>query len=192
MSGESMLNRSGLPFLGNAVRPCIFLISWALIRSALTAALLVASATTTGLRAETTGLALPRFVSLKGSPANLRTGPGVGYSIEWVYMRPGIPLEIYQQFGNWRRVRDWNGARGWIYAPLLSGRRTAVAAPWRTGNVALRKTPTFDGPVISWLEPGVEVKLRRCDGKWCTVVLGSMSGFIKQTDLWGAYPGEAL
>ncbi|PDQ18306.1 aspartyl-trna synthetase [Mesorhizobium sanjuanii] len=184
-----MLNPGGLPFLRSTVK---LLISWALIRFALTAALLAASATTTGLRAETTGLPLPRFVSLKSSPANLRIGPGVGYSVEWVYIRPGIPLEIYQQFGNWRRVRDWNGASGWIYAPLLSGHRTAVIAPWSKSNVALRKKPTFDSAVISWFEPGVGVKLRRCDGQWCSVALDSMSGFVKQFDLWGAYPGEVL
>lgn len=166
--------------------------AWALIRSALTVGLVAASAPTTGLRAETTSVLIPRFVSLKSSPANLRIGPGVDYSVEWVYMRPGIPLEIYQQFGNWRRVRDWSGASGWIYAPLLSGRRTAVIAPWSKGNVALRKKAKFDGPVISWLEPAVEVKLWGCDGQWCSVALSSMSGFIKQFDLWGAYPGEVF
>jgi SH3-like domain-containing protein len=164
----------------------------ALIRSVLAAALLAASATTTGSRAQTSAIPLPRFVSLKASPANLRVGPGVDYSVEWVLLRPGIPLEIYQQYDNWRRVRDWNGTSGWIFAPLLSGRRTAVIAPWSKGNVALRKKPTSDSPIISWLEPGVGVKLRRCDGIWCRVALDSMSGFIKQIDLWGAYPGEVL
>ena len=164
----------------------------ALIRCGLAVAMLAAFATTTGLRAETSTPPLPRFVSLKASPANLRVGPGTGYSVEWVFMRPGIPLEIYQQYGNWRRVRDWNGTSGWIYAPLLTGRRTAVIAPWSKANIALRTKPTFDSPIISWFEPGVEVKLRRCDGKWCRVALDSMSGFIKQIDLWGAYPGEVL
>ncbi|WP_256752855.1 SH3 domain-containing protein [Mesorhizobium sp. Mes31] len=162
------------------------------IRSVLAAALLAASATTTGLRAETSAIPLPRFVSLKASPANLRVGPGVGYSVEWVFMRPGIPLEIYQQSGNWRRVRDWTGTNGWINMSLLSVRRTAVIAPWSKGDVALRNKPTFDGPVICWFEPVVGVKLKRCDGQWCRVALKSMSGFVKQTDLWGAYPGEVL
>jgi SH3-like domain-containing protein len=164
----------------------------ALVRSVLAVALLAASATTTGSRAETSRIPLPRFVSLKVSPANLRIGPGVDYSVEWVFMRPGIPLEIYQQYGNWRRVRDWTGTNGWIDVALLSARRTAVVTPWSKGNVALRKKPTLDSPVTSWLEPDVGVKLRRCDGQWCRVALKSMSGFVKQIDLWGAYPGEVL
>ncbi|RUX75941.1 hypothetical protein EN925_08400 [Mesorhizobium sp. M7A.F.Ca.US.006.04.2.1] len=97
--------------------------AWALIRSALTVGLVAASAPTTGLRAETTSVPIPRFVSLKGSPANLRIGPSVDYSIEWVYMRPGIPLEIYQQFGNWRRVRDWSGADGSMLRFCLDAER---------------------------------------------------------------------
>ncbi|MET3596123.1 SH3-like domain-containing protein [Mesorhizobium shonense] len=164
----------------------------ALARFVLTAVLLSAPATTTGLRAEVSALPLPRFVSLKASSANLRVGPGIGYDIEWVMTRPGIPLEIYQQYDNWRRVRDWEGTTGWIYGPLLSGRRTGIVAPWMKDNVALRKKATVDSPVIAWLEPRVRVKLMRCDGKWCAVALGATSGFVNQTHLWGVYPGEVL
>ncbi|AZO11975.1 MULTISPECIES: SH3 domain-containing protein [unclassified Mesorhizobium] len=158
----------------------------------LTTALVSIPATTTGLRAEVRTLPLPRFVSLKASPANLRVGPGTGYDIEWVMTRPGIPLEIYQEYDNWRRVRDWEGTTGWIYSPLLSGRRTGIVAPWANNEVALRKKPTIDGPITAWLEPRVGVRLTGCDGKWCAVALGMTTGFVRQTDLWGAYPGEVL
>jgi SH3-like domain-containing protein len=157
-----------------------------------TTALISIPAPMAGLRAEVRALPLPRFVSLKASSANLRVGPGTGYDIQWVMTRPGIPLEIYQQYGNWRRVRDWEGTTGWIFGPLLSGRRTGIAAPWAKNNVALRKKPTIDGPIAAWLEPHVRVKLRRCDGKWCAVALGVTTGFVKQTDLWGVYPDEVL
>jgi SH3-like domain-containing protein len=166
--------------------------SVALARFILATALLAASATTTGLRAQASALALPRFVSLKASSANLRVGPGVGYEIEWVLKRPGVPLEIYQQYDHWRRVRDWDGTSGWIYGPLLSGRRTGIVAPWAKDNVALRKKPAIDSPITAWLQPRVRVKLVRCDGRWCAVTLGPMSGFVRQIGLWGVYPGEVL
>ncbi|KQU81232.1 hypothetical protein ASD12_32520 [Mesorhizobium sp. Root102] len=60
-----------------------------------------------GLRAEISALPLSRFVSLKASSANLRVGPGTGSDIQWAMTRPGIPLEIYQQYGYWRRLTDW-------------------------------------------------------------------------------------
>ena len=158
----------------------------------LTTAVISLTSTMTGLRAEVRALPLPRFVSLKASSANLRVGPGTGYGIQWVMTRPGIPLEIYQQYGNWRRVRDWEGTTGWIFGPLLSGRRTGIVAPWAKDNVALRKKPTVGGPITAWLEPRVRVTLKRCDGQWCAVALGPASGFIKQIDLWGVYPDEVL
>ncbi|MGT2466406.1 SH3 domain-containing protein [Mesorhizobium atlanticum] len=50
------------------------------------------------------------------------------------------PLEIYQEYGNWRRVRDWDGSTGWIYHSLLSGRRTGIVAPW--SKITLLCTPS--------------------------------------------------
>lgn len=163
-----------------------------LLRCGLATALLLATASTIHQRAEARSFPIPRFVSLKAPRANLRVGPGVQYDIEWVFVRRGIPLEIYQAFGNWRRVRDWEGTSGWIYGPLLSGQRTAVTAPWSRGNVALHTSPVADSPLTAWLEPDVTVKLLRCDGQWCRVAHNSMVGFVKQFALWGAYPGEVL
>ncbi|TPJ37104.1 SH3 domain-containing protein [Mesorhizobium sp. B2-8-3] len=164
----------------------------ALVRFALTIALVAASARTTGLRAEAGPLPLPRFVSLKASSANLRVGPGTGYNIEWVFKRRGVPLEIYQEYGNWRRVRDWDGTSGWIYGSLLSGRRTGIVAPWSRDHIALYAKPATDSSIAAWLEPRVEVKLTRCDGQWCAVASGPSTGFMKQVGLWGVYPGEVL
>lgn len=164
----------------------------AIVRCCLIAALCAAIVTTAGQQAEASGLAPPRFASLKNSPVNVRVGPGVQYDIKWVYVRPRIPVEIYQEYGNWRRIRDWQGATGWILGSLLSGHRTAVTAPWSKGNIALRQTPSASSPVTAWLEPEVLVELVRCDGQWCRVAAKSMAGFVKQIFLWGIYPNETL
>ena len=82
------------------------------------------------------GLPLPRFVSLKSARVNSRIGPGVNYSVDWLYIKAGLPMEIIQEFDNWRRVRDADGAEGWINQSLLSGRRTAIVAPWQSGKGA--------------------------------------------------------
>jgi SH3-like domain-containing protein len=161
-------------------------------RAVLTAALISTPTTTARLSAKVEPLPLPRFVSLKASTANLRVGPGAGYDVEWVFVRPGIPLEIYQQYGNWRRVRDWEGTSGWVHGSLLSGRRTGIVAPWSKDNVAMRRKPTVDSSITAWLAPRVEVKLKWCDGQWCAATSGPTNGFIKQVRLWGVYPGEML
>ena len=77
-----------------------------------------------------TGLPIPRFVSLKAKAVNLRVGPGKKYAIEWHYKKRGLPVEVIQEFDRWRRVRDADGATGWVLHSLLSAKRTAVIAPW--------------------------------------------------------------
>ena len=49
-----------------------------------------------------TGLPLPRFVSLRANEVNLRTGPGVQYPVDWVYLRQSLPVEIIAEYGTWR------------------------------------------------------------------------------------------
>src|SRR6185295_2498402 len=74
----------------------------------------------------TSGLPIPRYVSLKSDHVNVRAGPTKDNDVAWVYTRAGLPVEITAEFENWRRVRDSEGAEGWVYHSLLSGRRTAV------------------------------------------------------------------
>ncbi|MDB5486173.1 MAG: aspartyl-trna synthetase, partial [Tardiphaga sp.] len=78
------------------------------------------------LPASTSGLPIPRYVSLKSDHVNVRAGPTKDNDVAWVYTRSGLPVEITAEFENWRRVRDSEGAEGWVYHSLLSGRRTAV------------------------------------------------------------------
>ena len=84
------------------------------------------TALTTG---SVSGLPVPRFVSLKSDRVNVRAGPTKDQDVRWVYTRAGMPVEITAEFENWRRIRDWEGAEGWVYHSLLSGKRSAVVVP---------------------------------------------------------------
>src|SRR5262245_48634976 len=61
------------------------------------------------------GLPIPRFVSLKSDRVNVRSGPNKDQEVRWVYTHAGMPVEITAEFENWRRIRDWEGAEGWVY-----------------------------------------------------------------------------
>ena len=141
------------------------------------------------------GLPLPRFVSLKAKRVNLRIGPSTDYAVSWLYLKSGLPVEIIQEYENWRRIRDADGTEGWVSQTLLSGERTAVAAPWMRGNdvyVNLRADSQSNASVVAKLEPGVVVKLEECTGNWCLAEVGGVSGWVAQSEIWGAYPGEAF
>ncbi|NDV87967.1 hypothetical protein GTW51_14775 [Aurantimonas aggregata] len=139
-------------------------------------------------------VALPRFVSLDADTANVRRGPGVSHGIVWTYVRTGIPLEVFQEFGNWRRIRGSDGESGWIHDALLSGERTAEVAPWIDGHARLRSRRSVDGHVIAKLASGVLLRDFQCDGQWCQVEIGkpALAGYLDQSKLWGVYPGEKV
>ena len=102
-----------------------------IFKAAVLAGGLLGASVTTGFSAKDTavsssGLPVPRYVSLKSDHVNVRAGPTKDNDVAWVYTRSGLPVEITAEFENWRRVRDSEGAEGWVYHSLLSGRRTAV------------------------------------------------------------------
>jgi SH3-like domain-containing protein len=141
------------------------------------------------------GLPLPRFVSLKSGRVNSRIGPGVNYPVDWLYLKSGLPMEIIQEFDNWRKVRDSDGAEGWINQSLLSGKRTGLAAPWQRGKAAqlqLLGEPAADAAVVVEVEPGVVGKIMQCNGKWCQMNFDGHKGWMRQDLVWGAYPGESI
>ena len=143
------------------------------------------------------GLPLPRFVTLKSKRVNLRIGPSADYAVSWLYTKAGLPVEIIQEYDNWRRVRDADGTEGWVNQSLLSGQRAAVAAPWMRGKgkavyVNMRRDPQPSSSVMAKLEPGVNMLIKECTGEWCRTVADGTEGWVAQSEIWGAYPGEAF
>jgi SH3-like domain-containing protein len=132
-------------------------------------------------------------VSLKADRVNLREGPSKDHRTKWVFQRAGLPVEITAEFETWRRVRDSEGAEGWVLHSLLSGRRTALVAPWRKGTyLLLYAEPSTNSAVTARLEPNVIAQLQRCDRTWCRAFGAGFSGYIHQSDLWGVYPDEKI
>src|ERR1700719_3276158 len=104
------------------------------------------------------GLPVPRYVSLKSDHVNVRAGPTKDNDVAWVYTRSGLPVEITAEFENWRRVRDSEGAEGWVYHSLLSGRRTAVITMKTKDDLA----PLYDrcGRIGARLQAGVVAQVK--------------------------------
>lgn len=146
-----------------------------------------------------TRLPLPRFVSLKTDKVNLRQGPSKDHATRYVFARAGLPVEVIAEFDNWRRVRDADGIDGWVWHSLLSGRRTAIVAPWYRGGEPLDMLDgeRADARVVARIEPGVVVGVRACDGEVCRVSVdgpgrSQIMGVLPQEALFGVYPGETV
>ena len=143
----------------------------------------------------TSGLPVPRYVSLsvKSDHVNVRAGPTKDNDVAWVFTRPGLPVEITAEFENWRRVRDSEGAEGWVYHSLLSGRRTAVITMKKKDDLApLYERADSNSAVSARLQVGVVAQVRHCAAGWCRIAGNGFDGWIEQHRLWGVYADEKV
>lgn len=135
------------------------------------------------------GLPIPRFASLRSDEVNVRTGPGTRYPVDWVFKRKAMPVEIVAEYENWRKIRDWQGASGWVHQSLLTGKRSFIV-PSKVAS--LHRTPARSADVVAKLEPEVMGEIQSCSGDWCRVKVSGMSGWLERSDLWGVYKSEPI
>jgi SH3-like domain-containing protein len=139
------------------------------------------------------GLPIPRYVSLKSDHVNVRVGPTKDNDVAWVYTKSGLPVEVTAEFENWRRVRDSEGAEGWVYHSLLSGRRTAVVTlKDKDGLAPLYDSADTKSEVTARLQAGVIAQVKHCSSGWCHVSGHGFDGWIQQQRLWGVYADETV
>jgi SH3-like domain-containing protein len=137
----------------------------------------------------TSGLPLPRFVSLGADRVNVRTGPGERYPITWVYVRRALPVEVIAEFELYRKIRDQEGAEGWVHKRLLSGRRSVLV----TGTIQpLYRIADRHAPIVLQAEPGVQGRLLSAKGDWCELEIAGRRGFIERKYLYGVLPNETF
>jgi SH3-like domain-containing protein len=137
--------------------------------------------------AQSTGLPLPRFVSLASDEINVRTGPGQMHPIRWVFNRRGVPVQIVEEAQDWRRIVDHEGETGWIHASLLSSRRTILV----TGDTRpLRRTPRHDARIVALIEPMVIGTLLNCERNWCLVEVDRRRGWLERGQFYGTLESE--
>ncbi len=153
------------------------------------------------------GLPLPRFATLKSATVNLRQGPGTHFPRLWQYRRRHLPIEIIDEYGAWRRVRDQDGTSGWILASLLSGKRYVMLVATDTSH-AVRRAPDAQSGIITFAESGALAQVLTCQDGWCALKFSTAyhngkarqksnwfapatRGWLARDALWGVYDFEA-
>lgn len=135
------------------------------------------------------GLPVPRWVSIKAGRVNVRRGPSFDQDVVWVYVRPGVPVEIIAEFDTWRRIRDASGETGWVKAAMVEARRNVIV----TGrvNTAMLSAAKADAEVVAYAAPGLQARLKGCSGEWCEISARGFDGFVTRDRLWGVYSDDA-
>ena len=133
------------------------------------------------------GFPVPRYVSLKYSNSNGRTGPSFGHPVKWNYRKRGMPMIVVAETEEWRKLRDVNGDESWMFRTQIKGARMVLA---RT-EIGLRAKPRSDAKLRAIAAKGALLELDECENTgWCRVqsVDGRFVGYALQNLLWGAEP----
>lgn len=152
----------------------------------------------------------PSFKSLKYKTVNMRVGPSRQHPIKWAYKRKGLPVEIIQQSGLWRQIRDPRGGEGWVKITQLTSQRVVIVKPWELNEdgsadnsssmaafAMMYQSPDSGAKLIAKFQPGALANLNQCGSTWCQLSAKDdrgeqFSGYMKKADLWGVYPDEVF
>ena len=137
-----------------------------------------------------TGLTLPRFVSLKSNDSNLRVGSSINYPIKLKYIIPNTPVEIIDEYKNWRKIKDYEKNEGWLHKSLLKSKRFAIInVPYQEGAQVYDKPK---GNVVGKIGKKNIVNIEKCLKDWCHIKYNQYKGWISKLNLWGLYEEEVF
>lgn len=176
------------PVYKEIMRRTSFIVLILLLLSALPTYALAQEKAVEGFRS--TDLPLPRFVSLRSNKVYARTGPALRYPIKWVYQREEMPVEIVQEYGNWRKIKDVNGDDGWIHQSLITGERTILIQA--QDLVPMHEGFSLESRLVARLEPEVVASIDKCIDSWCRIETGGYHGWVERNYLWGIYVDEII
>jgi SH3-like domain-containing protein len=134
-----------------------------------------------------TNLPIPRFASLRAEKVNLRVGPGTEYPIEWVIIRPNLPVQIIAEYETWRQIKDSEGTTGWVHQSMLSGKRHIIV---RQDLCKLVSSCERDARPIAKLKAGIVCKMKKCKSGFCQIQAGNYKGWVPVEAIWGVDQGD--
>ncbi|MBV9992091.1 MAG: hypothetical protein JOZ72_12465 [Alphaproteobacteria bacterium] len=130
------------------------------------------------------------YASLKSDKVYLREGPTFKHRVLFVYQRRNYPLQVLAAYDSWRRVRDVDGAVGWVSQTMLSDARTVLVVG--KGRAALRSAPVPNASVSADADPGVVARLKACKPRFCQITVEGVTGWIGRDRIWGVDAGEII
>lgn len=132
----------------------------------------------------------PHFVSLKKDEAFLREGPTYKHRVLWVYKRRGYPFQVLASYDTWRRVKDADGAVGWMHDSLLSSRRTVLVTG--KGKAVIHANEAAASRIVAYAAAGAILELKACRPAACEVQSGGAEGWIAKARVWGVGADEVF
>lgn len=128
-----------------------------------------------------TPLLAAEYVSVTKDGVNIRSGPSTKDEVYWEVFKD-FPLKVVQRKGDWAKTQDFEGDSGWVYAPLLSKKKTVIV---KVKKANLRIGPGKNYEVVASALYGVVFKPGKRDGEWMQVSHGDgTKGWIHKSLVW--------
>ncbi len=127
------------------------------------------------------------YLSVVVKKANVRMSPDDSAEVLWQVWKY-MPVEIIAYRGDWRKIRDLDGDKGWMHKSMLGEIPTVMV---KRQDAKLRKTR--GGKVVWILDRGFAMRVFSIRGRWIEVSdLDEASGWIRVRDVWGFTTKQAL
>ena len=123
-----------------------------------------------------------KFLSLKKSKVNVRYGPSFDSEIKYIYKKINLPIKQIDQKENFRRIVDLKNNSGWIHISQLKKSNSIIILEDR---ILFKKSSNLSVP-IARLEKGRLLVIKKCENKWCSIITGDYSGWVKAEKIWGS------
>lgn len=145
----------------------------------LLAALLLLSASAWSAHAE--------MMSISGNDINMRSGPGTNYQVLWT-LGQGFPMEVLKRSGDWYRVRDFEGAIGWVHRSVVGKTPHMIVKTNKNSKkqINLRSGPGTNSRVVAKAHYGVVLKTLEQKKGWVKVQHEQgVTGWVSRNLVWG-------
>ena len=121
------------------------------------------------------------YMSLKNKKVNVRYGPGLDYTIKFVFNKKNYPVEIIDEKENFRKILDFKKNSGWIHRSQLKKSSSFITLD----TVILFSDSTKFSRPIAKIESGRILNKKKCNLNWCRVETGEYKGWVLKESLWG-------
>lgn len=123
-----------------------------------------------------------QFVSIKGNQVNIRQAPSTQSPVAWE-LTEGYPMQVTQKRGNWLKVKDFEGALGWVYQPLTHQRAHHIV---KVPRAHMRAGPgTQHRKVATYQQHDLLQTLEKKNGWVKGQASDGQTGWISSQLLWG-------
>lgn len=122
------------------------------------------------------------FLSIKGNTVNIRAKPTTQSEIAWELIN-GYPVQVTERKGDWLKVKDFEGALGWVHKPLTTNVPHYLM---KVDKANLRSGPGTSHKAVAKLSKYDIVQTLEKQGEWAKVrTADGLEGWISQSLGWG-------